>query len=177
MSLVSPVRSLRVVSTKVAAALALAAFALGFAALSPAFAQAKSAVVLESVIEVETKTPSGEASYNSPQKGTVVPGDVLRFSIYYANTTDEQASALSITNPVHTAVEFVSVEEDWAQLSVDGGQSFGALADLTVTETNAEGVTATRAATPADVTHIRWKLDRPLAPQEKGSLRFYGRVK
>ena len=107
----------------------------------------------------------------------MVPGDNLRFSIYFANTTDEPASALSVTNPIPTAVEFVRVEEDWALLSVDGGKTFGALADLTVAETNAEGVSSTRAANPADVTHIRWKLDRPLAPQEKGSLRFFGRVK
>lgn len=149
----------------------------GGIAATPVYAQVKSAVALESVIEVELKNPSGEANFGTPEKGTVVPGDNLRFSINYANTTNEPASALSVTNPIPTAVEFTRVEEDWALLSVDGGKTFGALVDLTVTETNEAGVVSTRAATPADVTHIRWKLDRPLAPQEKGSLRFYGRVK
>ena len=160
-----------------AAALLIALMGAGLATLSPAPAQTKSAVALESVIEVESKDAAGTLSYRSPKKGNVVPGDNLRFSIYYANTSDEPASALSVTNPIPNAVEFVRVEEDWALLSVDGGKTFGALADLTVTETNTAGVSETRAATPADVTHIRWKLDRPLGPQEKGSLRFHGRVR
>ena len=177
MSIVSQIWTTRAFTTKGAAALLLALFAIGGVALSPAHAQAKSAVSLESVIEVEAKDASGAANFVTPEKGTVVPGDNLRFSIYYANTTDEPASALTVTNPTPNAVEFVRVEEDWALLSVDGGKNFGALVDLTVSETNAEGESSTRAATPADVTHIRWKLDRPLAPQEKGSLQFYGRVK
>ena len=159
------------------AALAMSLCAAGGVTAAPALAQAKSAVALESVIEVELKNPSGEASFGTPDKGTVVPSDNLRFSINFANTTDEPASALSVTNPIPNAVEFVRVEENWALLSVDGGKTFGALVDLTVTETNAEGVASTRAANPSDVTHIRWKLDRPLGPQEKGSLRFHGRVK
>lgn len=164
---------------RMTAALLLSIGAPGFVG-APAHAQAKSAVALESVIEVErtVKTADVETkTYGSPAKGTVIPGDNLRFSIQYANTSDEPASALSVTNPIPTAVEFIRVEEDWAQVSVDGGNSFGALADLSVTSMNAQGVSETRAANPADVTHIRWKLDRPLAPKEKGSLRFYGRVK
>ena len=177
MTLLSQFLNMRALNTRAIAALLLAIVAAGVVVLSPAHAQAKSAVALESVIEVETKDAAGVASFGNPAEGTVVPGDNLRFSIYFANTTDEPASALSVTNPIPTAVEFVRVEEDWALLSVDGGKTFGALTELTVNETNAEGVSSTRAATPADVTHIRWKLDRPLAPQEKGSLRFFGRVK
>jgi uncharacterized repeat protein (TIGR01451 family) len=177
MTIISQFLKTQALGTRVIAALFLAIIAAGVVALSPAHAQGKSAVALESVIEVETKDAAGASTYGSPAKGTVVPGDNLRFSIYFANTTDEPASALSVTNPIPTAVEFVSVQEDWALLSVDGGKTFGALTGLTVSETNAEGVVGTRAATPADVTHIRWKLDRPLAPQEKGSLQFFGRVK
>ncbi len=177
MTIISQFFNTRTFNTRAIAAMLLAMVAASVVALSPAHAQAKSAVALESVIEVETKDAAGASSYGSPVKGTVVPGDNLRFSIYFANTTDEPASALSVTNPIPTAVEFVRVDEDWALLSVDGGKTFGALTELTVTATNAEGASETRAATPADVTHIRWKLDRPLAPQEKGSLRFFGRVK
>ncbi len=164
-------------NTKWVAALLIALTAAGIATIAPAHAQAKSAVSLESVIEVETKDAAGTPTYSNPEKGNVVPGDNLRFSILYANTTTEPASALSVTNPIPGAVEFVRVEEDWALVSVDGGKTFGALADLTVTQTNAAGVSETRPANPADVTHVQWKLDRPLGPQEKGDLRFHGRVK
>lgn len=177
MTIISQFLNSRAFNTKWVAAMLLAIVATGVVALSPAQAQGKSAVALESVIEVEAKDAAGVSTFVSPAKGTVVPGDNLRFSIYFANTTDEPASALSVTNPIPTAVEFVRVEEEWALLSVDGGKTFGALTELTVAVTNTEGVSSTRAATPADVTHIRWKLDRPLAPQEKGSLRFHGRVK
>jgi hypothetical protein len=177
MTIVSQFLSTRGINTRWLAAFMVALVVAGIAALSPAHAQGKSAVALESVIEVEASDAAGVTSYGSPEKGTVVPGATLRFSVYYANTTDELASALSVTNPIHPAVEFIRVEENWALLSVDGGKTFGALADLTVTVTTAEGVSSTRAANPADVTHIRWTLDRPLAPQEKGSLRFFGRVK
>ncbi len=168
-------------SIRYAAALGLSVLAAGTMMSAPALAQGKSAVALESVIEVESKTTDATgavtSTYANPAKNAVVPGDMLRFSINFANTTNEQASSLSVTNPIPTAVEFIRVEEEWAQLSVDGGKTFGKLTDLTVADVDAEGAATTRAATPADVTHIRWKLDRPLAPQEKGSLRFYGRVR
>ena len=168
-------------SVRHAAALMLSILGATTVSAAPALAQAKSAVALESRIEVELKSKdTGGAeviTYGDPARGAVVPGDKLRFSIHFANTTNEPASALSVTNPIPTAVEFVSVDESWALLSVDGGKSFGALADLTVTVSGADGATTTRAATPSDVTHIKWKLDRPLGPQEKGSLRFYGVVR
>ena len=150
-------------------------------AVTPAHAQSKSAVALESIIEVERTTTDANgvasSSYSNPTNSMVVPGDVLRFTINYNNTTDAPANALNVTNPIPSAVEFIRVEEEWAVYSIDGGKTYGALETLTVQATGEDGTATTRAALPGDVTHIRWTLDRPLAPMEKGSLQFYGRVR
>lgn len=150
-------------------------------AVSPAHAQSKNSVALESIIEVErTSTDANgvaSSSFSNPTNSMVVPGDVLRFTINYNNASDAPANALNVTNPIPSAVEFIRVEESWAVYSIDGGKTYGALETLTVAASAEDGSATTRAATPSDVTHIRWTLDRPLAPMEKGSLRFFGRVR
>ena len=162
------------------AMLASAAFGAGLA-VTPAHAQSKNAVALDSIIEVERTvtdaTGASSSSYSNPANSMVVPGDVLRFTINYNNASDAPANALNVTNPIPSAVEFIRVEESWAVYSIDGGKTYGALESLTVSATAEDGSATTRAATPGDVTHIRWTLDRPLAPLEKGSLKFYGRVR
>ena len=52
-------------------------------------------------------------------------------------------------------------------------KSFGALADLTVPVAGA----TPRAATTADVTHVRWLWTDAVAPGSTRSVAFFGKVK
>ena len=58
-------------------------------------------------------------------------------------------------------------------MSVDGGKSWGQLASLRIA--NADGTS--RAAQPADVTHIRWAFAQPIGAGNAGELSFRGVVK
>ncbi|MEH6757171.1 MAG: hypothetical protein V7676_06625 [Parasphingorhabdus sp.] len=118
----------------------------------------------------------------TPSDVKVTPGDKLIFVNSYRNTGSTSVTGFVVNNPVHTAVTFINVSEDWALISVDGGQNFGKLTDLSVTEAadeNAElkSTIITRAAQPSDVTHIRWTFAKAIAAGASGELRFSAVVK
>ncbi|ATW02378.1 hypothetical protein [Sphingorhabdus sp. YGSMI21] len=109
----------------------------------------------------------------SPSAIKVVPGDKLLVTNSYRNLGDEAVTGFVLNNPVHQAVTFVEALEDWALVSVDGGEIFGPLSSLSV----ADDEQGSRPAVAADVTHIRWVLPSPIEPGATGELRFRGTVK
>lgn len=148
-------------------------------------AEAAPAVNIDSRVEVERteETPDGKSvtKIYDPAKVNVVPGDKLIFVNSYRNTGSAPASNFVINNPVHTAVEFAGVNEDWALVSVDGGKIFGKLSELTVSKVDpaaAEGsAPVNMAAQAADVTDVRWSFPQPIPVGGKGELKFRGTVK
>jgi len=78
-----------------------------------------------------------------------------------------------VTNPIPESVSFSGPESAGSVLSVDGGRTWGELGRLSVR--NADGTS--RPATPADVTHVRWRLTQPIPAGGTGELRFRGIVK
>lgn len=104
---------------------------------------------------------------------TVSPGEVLVIEISYKNAGGEPATDFVVTNPLPQAVAFEGGETPGADFSVDGGQSWGALASLTVKQ--ADGTS--RAAQSADVTHIRWALKQPVPAGAEGKLSFRGKLR
>jgi uncharacterized repeat protein (TIGR01451 family) len=114
----------------------------------------------------------------TPSQAVVVPGDKVIFTISYANLGREPASGFRATNPMPAAVHFFSVNEEWAEVSVDGGQLWGKLDALTVPVAASPTMPAsTRGATAEDVTHVRWVFATPIAPGAKGSVSYRGVVK
>ncbi len=76
------------------------------------------------------------------------------------------------------AIAFVSTAEDWAEVSVDGGKTFGKLGSLTVMAPPAEGAApVSRPATAEDVTAVRWAFKTPIAAGASGKLSYRGVVK
>ena len=57
-------------------------------------------------------------------------------------------------------------------VSVDGGKTYGRLADLKV----ADGNGGQRAAEATDVTHVRWIIPT-IAPRQQGKVEFYAIVR
>jgi len=141
------------------------------AALAPAAPQ----VVLTSHIAVERSVPGTAGkpviTYQEPRQ--VTPGDRLGFTLDYANRSARAAQNFVVTNPVPQGVAFVGDASPGALVSVDGGKSFGELAELKVRNAG----DSLRRAVAADVTHIRWTFERPIAPGEHGELRFEAVVK
>jgi hypothetical protein len=141
-------------------------------------AQKKPGVKLTSsaLIERTEKDASGTEKkvMKTPAQVAVVPGDRVTFVLNYINESTQAAAGFRATNPMPGAIQFIGVREDWAEVSVDGGVNYGKLAGLSVTS----GTPATsRAASPSDVTHVRWVFPAEIGPGKTGSLSYSGVVK
>lgn len=145
------------------------------ALLLPGGALAQSQVALTSNVLVERTVTdaTGAARTTLEAPGIVTPGDRLMFVLAYRNNAATPATAFEVTNPIPGSVSFSGSESAGSVLSVDGGQTWGELSRLSVR--NADGTS--RPATAADVTHVRWRLARPIPAGGTGELRFRGIVK
>ncbi len=152
------------------------------AAYAQTSSAAKSPVSLSSDVKIE-RTEVDTAGTETivlrePKDVVVVPGDRVVFTLSVINTGTEAASGFRAINPIPGAVAFIGAAEDWAEVSVDGGLSWGKLAAMTVKVKAADtGTETTRAATPDDVTHVRWVFAQAIAPGAKTALSYRGVVK
>ena len=144
------------------------------ALLAPATAFAADDVSLTSKVLVERVKPGadGKPVTVREEPGVVVPGDRLVFVLSYNNKGAQPATGFTLTNPIPPSVAFTGSDDATADVSVDGGKSWGKLASLKVVA--ADGTS--RPAVAADVTHIRWSLGRPIAAGSGGELSFRGVV-
>lgn len=150
-----------------AAALPLAPVAAQAAA--PAASQAEPKVSLQSdVMAIVTQTDeAGNQTTTLAEAKEFTPGTKLSFGMNYSNSGGETATNVTGTNPLNAAVRLAPDADPSLVVSVDGGESYGTLDTLSVaTETG-----GTRAATHADVTHVRWTI-ASIAPGESGRIAF-----
>jgi uncharacterized repeat protein (TIGR01451 family) len=142
---------------------------------SPGEAVAVGSGPLTTVVTVETLTP--ESTDEATQR-RFVPANRIRAG-------DEVHYTIRVTNPGRTPVSNVIVTKRLpygltyvggsavgpaasVQFSVDSGKSFAASSSLEV----ATAGQAPRPALPADYTHVRWLLKRPLPAGATALLRF-----
>ena len=131
------------------------------------------------VLEVRTLVQKEEIVVNAdgaPEKRlvaaeTVVPGEQVYYTITFTNVGDAPAEKVVITNPISAELTYVD-DSAFApgmnlEFSVDGGVTFAAADELTVT---IDG--ETRAAMSDDFTHIRWTLPSELDTGSQGTARF-----
>ena len=135
---------------------------------APAYAAAP-AVALSSDVRVE-KLVGGQPVLQPATH--VVPGDRLVFRNSYRNAGAIPATRFVVTNPVPAGVTWTGDATSGIEASVDGGHSFGPLPTLKVKGANGQP----RAATAADVSHLRWTL-AAIAPGGSGQLSYRGVVR
>lgn len=172
--------------SKIVGAMALTTAIVAGVQLMPgavhAQANSQSPVTLTSDVKierVETDAAGKEkVTLYTPKDIAVVPGDKLIFTLEVINTGAAPAAGFRATNPMPGAVQFTSVAEDWAEVSVDGGNNWGELPALTVKAKDASGAAEVeRLATAADVTHVRWVFADAIAPGAKRTISYRGVVK
>jgi len=136
---------------------------------------AASPLKLSSEIFVErSKTADdGQKSIVLEEPNTVLPGDNLVFIVSYKNIGDQTATDFTVTNPMPRAVRFAGSSNGAELVSVDGGESWGSLPQLRISDSEGNQ----RPASMADVTHIKWNLKQTLAPGQGGKIVFRGVVK
>ena len=143
--------------------------AIAVALASPAAAAQDQAIALKGdVMAVKTITDdAGTSATQLVKPNLIVPGDRLMFTTNYHHTGEEAADNFVVTNPLPSAVRLAPDADPKLTVSVDGGTSWGVLADLTV----ADEAGTSRPAAHADVTHIRWTLP-VVNPGDKGELQY-----
>lgn len=174
------------VFVKTAYALALAGASLTGSVIAAQGVQAqtaaKSPVTLSSDVKIERieidAAGKEQTKIYGPSDIAVVPGDKVIFTLQVVNTGAEPAAGFRATNPMPGAVQFTSVAEDWAEVSVDGGVTWGKLVSLKVKSKAADGTAAVeRAAGPEDVTHVRWVFADAIPAGAKRTISYRGVVK
>lgn len=150
----------------------LAALALA-APVTSAHAQGAQPVELKGEVKLDKLvTEDGKSRHELVAPDVVVPGDHLVFTTSYRNTGSETIKDFIVTNPLPAGVMLASESAAGLDVSVDGGKTWGKLAQLSVTEANG----ALRPAQASDVTHLRWILP-VLNPGQQGNLQFFAIVR
>lgn len=142
--------------------------------LAPNLAFAAENVTLSSMVFIEKAVAdrTGRNHIILEEPRTVTPGDRLVFILNYRNAGQLPASDFIVTNPLPAAVAFQGGAES-AQVSIDGGRSWGTLPALKVHEADGRW----RSARPDDVTHLRWILKQAIPAGAQGKLSFRGIVR
>lgn len=127
--------------------------------------------------EVTIQNADGTETITRTDASTVIPGERVIYTLRYTNDEAEPASNLVMTMPVPKEVVYIdgSAERPGAKIefSIDGGTNFSSRDALTVQGVNG----ASRMASAADITHIRWTVAGPVSTQESGELVFKGTLK
>jgi uncharacterized repeat protein (TIGR01451 family) len=144
------------------------------AILAPSQAFATSKVTLSSMVFIEKAIAddAGRSHIVLEAPKMVTPGDRLVFILNYRNAGQLPAGDFIVTNPLPAAVAFQGGAES-AQVSIDGGRSWGTLPVLKVHEADGRW----RSARPEDVTHLRWVLKQAIPAGAQGKLSFRGIVR
>jgi uncharacterized repeat protein (TIGR01451 family) len=131
-------------------------------------------VALSSAVFVERTVAdtSGNPKMILQEPKVVTPGDRLIFILSYHNKGPTPANSFVVTNPLPSAVAYQSTSDPTAEVSIDGGKTWGALGALKVLENG-----AWRSARPEDVTHVRWALKQTIPVGAQGKLSFRGIVR
>jgi uncharacterized repeat protein (TIGR01451 family) len=145
-------------------AVALPAVALHAAATAPGPLQ----VVSKILVEQRVRAADGSVSVRMTPARKAVPGDHVQFVLSYRNTGTQPIANVVLDNPVPHEIAYRGPAggSPAPEVSADG-KTYAPLADLRVTSLG--GV---RAATPADVTHVRWRLAAPVAAGAQGQVSF-----
>ena len=148
---------------------------MGVGIAGHALAQAASPVQITNAVfqEVQVKAKDGKVSTKLVPAAKVVPGSEVVYEIAYTNNGTQSATGVTINNPVPKGLELVGEGNPAAtSVSVDGGVTYGKLAELFVLGKDGEP----RPARMADVTNLRWDLVE-LSPGAKGKVSFRAKVK
>lgn len=151
--------------------LALAAVVTSVPAVAQGNGNLSTKVEVEKTVAGQDGQP-GSKTYVTPD--VVVPGDRVRISLAFTNNGAEPASGVVISNPIPSALLFDGTDDPAGfAVSIDGGKQFSSLSDLTVPV----GGAAPRAATAADVTHVRWNWTDAIGAGQTRTVAFFGRVR
>ncbi len=151
---------------------ALFGLLVSISALAPGFAAAQSKpVALESKVQLMRAAENGgQPQLLEPEN--VVPGDTLLFTTSFHNEGGSVVTDFIVVNPVASSLQLTQEAVGQADVSVDGGKTWGTLGQLAVVDNSGQE----RPATIRDITHLRWKFAQ-IQPGETGQVQFVALVR
>lgn len=146
----------------------IGALLVGLAAPAAQAAMPAQPVVLTGEVKVDRiVVENGAEKHVLSDPEVVVPGDRLVFRTIYHNPGAQPVKDFVVTNPVPAGVMLAPEGAEAHLVSVDGGKTWGRLAALSL----AGEAGASRPATSADVTHLRWVVAQ-IAPGVHGAVTY-----
>lgn len=147
----------------------------------PITAWAKPNVIVSIKAEQEvTVKENGNEVKKIVEAKEILPGDIITYSLNFANSGDAAASNVILNDPIPegTAYLFGSATETAGELtfSIDHGKSFKKPSMLTYEISLPGGGKEKRTASPEQYTDIRWII-KTIPPGVKGSVSFKVKVK
>ena len=142
--------------------------AVGMAFAAPVSHAKEKPVTLTSDVKLERVIEDDGVKHAelAPAEG-VVPGDTLVFSTNYRNASGETVTDFVIVNPIPANLALAGDVPAGAQVSIDGGSTWGSLAMLSITDEGGEE----RPAALTDVTHLRWTI-ASVGPAQHGQVGY-----
>jgi len=126
------------------------------------------------LVEARAAAADGTTRIALMKPSKVTPGDKVIFVVSYRNTGTQPLGNVVLDNPLPRQVAYRSANpgSPAPDVSVDG-KTFGSLETLRVRSLDG----STRAASPNDVTSVRWRLASPLAAGSQGQFAFQAVLK
>jgi uncharacterized repeat protein (TIGR01451 family) len=154
--------------------LLLTTLALSAATAHAAPASGPLSVTSSVMVEAKSRAADGTTRVTLVPARRVVPGDHVVFVLAYRNTGAQPIADIVFANPLPAGLSYRAPAQGSPapDLSVDGA-TYGPLAQLRVATAGG----ATRGAAADDVTHLRWRLTRPLTAGAHGQFAYQAVVR
>ncbi len=126
------------------------------------------------LVESRSAAADGTTRITLVKPSKVTPGDKVIFVLSYRNTGKQPLANVVLANPLPREIAYRSANpgSPAPDVSVDG-TTFGALDTLRVRSLDG----GTRAASPNDVTSVRWRIANPIPAGSQGQFAFQAVLK
>lgn len=136
----------------------------------------KVTTISETEIEVINDKGEKELKIINTSEASIVPGDVVIYTIIYENVSDKTADNIAITDhiPGHMVYIGDSAAGDDTEItfSVDNGKSYHRRGELMIKKLDG----TKRLAAPEEYQAIRWLVKSSIHPGDKGDVKFRARL-
>src|SRR5262245_39669582 len=139
----------------------------------------KNGIEIRAVAEVEVKVKNEKTGVEETKRvpaTKVPPGVAVIYTLHADNKGSKPADDVVVTDPIPEHMDYVdgsaSSQGTVLTFSADGGKTWAAKDKLVIKGKGG----AVRAARADEITHIRWKFEKPLAPGESRAVEFRARV-
>lgn len=121
-------------------------------------------------------TADGEERITFAPATDVEPGEQVRYRLVYDNDGTEAADQVSLVMPIPAEVTYLEGSVDGTAglvtFSSDNGETYAPRDAVLVADGTVE-----RVASAAEITHIKWQFEQPIAPAESGAISFMAVLK